>query len=172
MGTEGVQVVEGPPAHACDDELPEAHGAQADEVHLPHGEGVAGTVLHIFTVGQGQTEQGPGAGYVVLRRVLEEVLQRRQRGVAHLDLVEYDQGVPVDVDTRPPGEVLDYAAHVQVPEQAAELGHALEVEVCHLGVVALPELPEDVGLTALADAQHHQGLPVRRFLPFQQPPLD
>ena len=41
----------------------------------------------------GETEQGAGADHMVLRRILAEILQRRDRPRALLDLVQNDQRV-------------------------------------------------------------------------------
>ena len=69
----------------CRKELIEGHGVQRADIHLAHRERLV--------LVDGKAEQGAGAGHMILWRILTEILQRRDRARALLDLVQNDQRV-------------------------------------------------------------------------------
>ena len=118
----------------------------------------------------GKTEQGTGAGHMVLWRVLAEILQRRDRPRALLDLVQNDQraaGRDRPAEEQPQLEQDTLHVKVLLKERAQGSGF-LKVETGDVRIMLPPEFLEDIGLPALAHALQYQRLAVRLLLPGEQ----
>ena len=146
----------------CRKELIEGHGVQRADIHLAHREGLV--------LVDGKAEQGAGAGHMILRRVLAEILQRRDRARALLDLVQNDQRVAgCDRSAKEQPQLEQDPLHVIVLlEQRAQGSGFFKVEISDVLIILPPEFFEDISLPALAHALQYQRLAVRLFLPGEQ----
>ena len=132
------------------------------DVHLSHGERLV--------LMDRKAEQGAGAGHMIFRRVFTEILQRRNRLRALLNLIKNDQHIPgCDAFTSEQAQVEDDSLYIIILiKQRVQSFRFFKVEIDIISVLLPSELLQDIGFPALANALQHQRLSIRLVFPCQQ----